>query len=57
MKNPNINKHLIFKERCKIEKYINKVLRKYQIANELSQKSHLENNHNFVRKILSNSQS
>lgn len=36
MKNPNINKHLTFEERCKIEEYINKGLRKYQIANELN---------------------
>ena len=36
MKNPNINKHLTFEERCKIEEYINKGFRKYQIANELN---------------------
>ena len=35
MKNPNINKHLTFEERCKIEECINKGFRKYQIANEL----------------------
>lgn len=36
MKNPNINKHLTFEERCKIEECVNKGLRKYQIANELN---------------------
>ena len=36
MKNPNTNKHLTFEERCKIEEYINKGFRKYQIANELN---------------------
>ena len=36
MKNPNINKHLTFEERCKIEECINKGFRKYQIANELN---------------------
>ena len=36
MKKTNINKHLTFEERCKIEEYINKGFRKYQIANELN---------------------
>ena len=36
MRNPNTNKHLTFEERCKIEEYINKGFRKYQIANELN---------------------
>ena len=36
MKNSNINKHLTFEERCKIEECINKGFRKYQIANELN---------------------
>ena len=36
MQNPNTNKHLTFEERCKIEEYINKGFRKYQIANELN---------------------